>query len=225
MLKEANLEVEIREDLGKNRVNRLRKSGKIPGIIYGGDLPAVPISLSVKDFKELLKKRIHENTIFYLKVKGGENPKPALIQNYQIHPVTGEILHIDFIRIDMEKPVKVKVPIEFTGIPVGVKQGGYQDIHLREVHLEAKPKDIPECIKVDVTKLELGNFLRAGEIPIPENCKLLENPDTVIVRVGIPKAVTVEEEKPREEVKEPEVIGKGKKEEEEGEEKEEEKTK
>lgn len=225
MLKEANLEVEIREDLGKNKVNRLRKSGKIPGIIYGGDLPAVPISLSLKDFKELLKQHIHENTIFYLKVKGGENPKPALIQNYQIHPVTGEILHIDFIRIDMEKPVKVKVPIEFTGTPVGVKQGGYQDIHLREVHIEAKPKDIPETISIDITKLELGSYLKASDIPVPENCKLLENPETVIVRVGIPKAVAVEEEKPREEAKEPEVIGKGKKEEEEGEEKEEEKSK
>lgn len=225
MLREANLEVEIREDLGKNKINKLRRSGKIPGIIYGGELPAVPISLSAQDFKELLKKHIHENTIFYLKVRGGENPKPALIQNYQIHPVTGEILHIDFIRIDMEKPVKVKVPIEFVGTPIGVKQGGFQDIHLREIHLEAKPKDIPESISLDITKLELGSYLKAGNISVPENCKLLENPETVIIRVGIPKAVAVEEEKPKEEVKEPEVIGKGKKEEEEEEKEEEEKSK
>lgn len=218
MLKEANLEVEIREDLGKNKVNSLRKMGKIPGIIYGGDLPAMPISLKLKDFKELLKQKIHENTIFYLKVKGGENPKPALIQNYQIHPETGEILHIDFIRIDMEKEVTVKVPIEFVGTPAGVKQGGYQDINLREIHIQTKAKEIPEKITLDISSLELGKYLKAGDIKIPENCKLKENPETVIIRIGIPKVVAVEEEKPKEEAKEPEVISKGKKEEEKAEE-------
>jgi len=214
MLKEAHLEVEIREDSGKNKVSKLRKMGKIPAIIYGGELPTLPITFQSKDFKELLKQHIHENTIFYLKVKGGENPKPALIQNYQIHPTTGEILHIDFLRIDMEKPVTVRVPIEFIGTPVGVKQGGYQDINLREIHLEAKPKEIPEKLVLDISNLEMGKYLKAKDISIPQNCKLKENPETVIVRIGVPKAVAVEEEKPKEEVKEPEVISKGKKEEE-----------
>lgn len=223
MLKEASLDVEIREDSGKNKVNKLRKMGKIPAIVYGEDLPVMPISISSKDFKELLKKHIHENTIFYLKVKEGEKPRPTLIHNYQIHPVTGEILHIDFIRIDMEKPVKVRIPIEFVGTPVGVKQGGFQDVNLREITIESKPKEIPEKVVLDISNLELGAYLKASKIVLPENCKLMESPETVVVRIGIPKAVPVEEEKPKEELKEPEVISKGKKEEEE--EGEEEKTK
>lgn len=214
MLKEVNLDVEIREDSGKNKVKKLRKMGKIPAIIYGGDLPTLPISLFAKDFKELLKKHIHENTIFFLKVKEGEKPKPVLIQNYQINPVTNEIIHIDFIRIDMEKPVKVKVPIEFIGTAVGIKQGGFQDVYSREIYVEVMPKDIPEKLTLDISKLEIGDYIKAGKVPLPENCKLIENPETMIIRIGTPKAVAVEEEKPKEEIKEPEVLTKGKKEEE-----------
>lgn len=214
MLKEVNLDVEIREDSGKNKVKKLRKMGKIPAIIYGGDLPTLPISVLSEDFKELLKKHIHENTIFFLKVKEGEKPKPVLIQDYQINPVTNEIIHIDFIRIDMEKPVKVKVPIEFIGTPVGVKQGGFQDVHLREIQIETKPKDIPEKLTLDISKLEIGEYIKAGKVPMPENCKLIENPENMIIRIGIPKAAVIEKEEIKEEIKEPEVITKGKKEEE-----------
>lgn len=214
MLKEVNLDVEIREDSGKNKVKKLRKMGKIPAIIYGGDLPTLPISLLAKDFKELLKKHIHENTIFFLKVKEGEKPKPVLIQDYQISPVSNEIIHIDFIRIDMEKPVKVKVPIEFIGTAVGIKQGGFQDVYSREIYVEVMPKDIPEKLTLDISKLEIGDYIKAGKVPLPENCKLIENPETMIIRIGTPKALAVEEEKPKEEIKEPEVLTKGKKEEE-----------
>ncbi len=218
MLKEATLDVEIREKSGKIAKKKLRKMGKIPGIIYGGDLPALPISFSKSDFKELLKKKVHENTIFHIKVKDGENPKPALIHSYQIHPITREIIHIDFIRIEMDKPVKLRVPLEFIGTPIGIKEGGFLDINLREVHIEAKPKDIPEKIELDISSLKLGENIKAGKIPMPENCKLAENPETVILRIGVPKTITVEEA-PKEEVKEPEVITKGKKEEEKEEEK------
>lgn len=223
MLREAHLIVEIREKFGKIPSKKIRKEGKIPAILYGGDLPAMPISILEKDFKELLRKKIHENTIFYLKVKEGENPKPALIKDYQIDPVTGKIIHIDFIRISMEKPIKVKVPVELVGTPLGVKQGGFLDVHLREISIETTPKDMPEKIEIDISSLKIGGYIKAANIPLPENCKLLESPDTIIVRIGVPKTISIEEEKLKEEAKEPEVITKGKKEEEEEKEEEEKK--
>jgi large subunit ribosomal protein L25 len=220
MLKEVTLEVEIRETAGKIANRKLKAQKRIPAIIYGGDRPAVPVTVSADDMEKMLREHIHENTIFHIKIPGSDQPKPALIHDYQIDTLSHRLLHIDFLRIDMETPVHVKIPVILQGIPAGVKVGGLQEFLMREVGITCLPKDIPESITLDISPLELHASIKAGQLSLPEGVKLYMSPETAVVRIVAPRMEVVEVAPVAAagEAAEPEVIGKGKKEAEEGEE-------
>jgi len=214
MHKEVTLSVEVREGSGKIANRKLRHAGRIPAVIYGGDRPAVPVTVSRDDMAKLLRLHVHENTIFHLQVAGSDAPKPTLVHDYQVDSLTHEILHLDFLRIDMDKPVNLKIPIVIQGTAAGTKMGGILEFLIREVEVTCLPANIPESITLDVSPLQIFNTVKAGALPLPETVKLHGSPDTMIVRVAAPKAeevaAPVAEAAP--ETAEPEVIGKGKKE-------------
>jgi large subunit ribosomal protein L25 len=215
MHKEVTLSVEVREGSGKIANRKLRHAGRIPAVIYGGDRPAVPVTVSKDDMAKLLRQHVHENTIFHLQVAGSDAPKPALVHDYQVDSLTHEILHLDFLRIDMDKPVNLKVPVLIQGTAVGTKMGGIMEFLVREIEITCLPSDIPESIPLDVTPLQLMQTVKAGQIGLPEKVKLHSSPDTMIVRIAAPKAEEVAAPAAAEaapESAEPEVIGKGKKE-------------
>lgn len=215
MHKEVTLSVEVREGSGKIANRKLRHAGRIPAVIYGGDRPAVPVTVSKDDMAKLLRQHVHENTIFHLQVAGSDAPKPALVHDYQVDSLTHEILHLDFLRIDMDKPVNLKVPVLIQGTAVGTKMGGILEFLVREIEVTCLPVDIPESIPLDVTPLQLMQTVKAGQIGLPEKVKLHSSPDTMIVRIAAPKAEEVTAPAAAEaapETAEPEVIGKGKKE-------------
>ena len=215
MHKEVTLSVEVREGSGKIANRKLRHAGRIPAVIYGGDRPAVPVTVSRDDMAKLLREHVHENTIFHLQVAGSDAPKPTLVHDYQVDSLTHEILHLDFLRIDMNKPVHLKIPIVVQGTAAGTKMGGILEFLIREVEVACLPTDIPESIIVDVSPLQIFNTIKAGQLPLPENVKLSSSPEMMIVRVSAPKAEEVAAPAAAEaapEAAEPEVIGKGKKE-------------
>jgi large subunit ribosomal protein L25 len=219
MLKEVNLDVEIREGAGKIAARKLRHVERIPAIIYGGDRPAVPVSVSKDTMDKLLREHIHENTIFHLNIPGSDEARPALIHDYQIDTLTHRLLHIDFLRIDMQTAVNVKIPVLLQGTPAGVKVGGLLEFLTREIAITCLPKDIPESIALDISPLELHTSIKAGQLPLPESVKLHMSSDTTVVRIVAPRVEAVEAAPvAAAEAAEPEVIAKGKKEAEEGEE-------
>lgn len=214
MHKEVTLNVEVREGSGKIASRKLRHGGKIPAVIYGGDRPAVPVTVSRDDMHKLLREHVHENTIFHLQVAGSDAPKPALVHDYQVDSLTQEILHLDFLRIDMDKPVHLKIPVVVQGTAVGTKMGGILEFLVREVEVACLPTVIPESIAVDVTPLQIFQTIKAGQLPLPEGVKLNSSSEMMIVRVAAPKAeeVAAPAAEAAPETAEPEVIGKGKKE-------------
>lgn len=216
MHKEVTLSVEVREGSGKIANRKLRHAGRIPAVIYGGDRPAVPVTVSRDDMKKLLREHVHENTIFHLQVAGSDAPKPALVHDYQVDNLTHEILHLDFLRIDMDKPVNLKVPVSIQGTAIGTKMGGLLEFLIREIEVTCLPSDIPDSIDLDVTSLQIFDTVKAGQLTLPETVKLHSSPDTMIVRVSAPKAeaepVPAAAEAAPAAAAEPEVIGKGKKE-------------
>jgi large subunit ribosomal protein L25 len=143
--------------------------------------------------------------------------EPAILKDWLVDPVTGNLLHVDLLRVAMDVRMRVKVPVHTFGEPAGVKQqGGVFEIVTREVEIECLPAEIPTEFKADVSGLMLGQQLRAGDLPIPSNLKLVTDPERVLAHVV---ALRVEEEKPADAVAadaaapaEPEVIKKGKKE-------------
>jgi len=215
MSEALTVEAEPREDFGKNAARRTRRSGRIPGVVYGGGGPVIPVTVDPEGIHEVLHSESGHNAIFTLQVRG-KAPARAMVRDWQLEPVKGRLLHVDFVRIALDTRLKLKVAIHVTGEPQGVKvQGGIFEFVLREVEVECLPDDIPEAITVDVTPLSLGQSLRVSDLAISPKVKVLTEPTRVVAHVVALKA---EEEKPAEVAEaapaEPEVIRKGKAEEE-----------
>ena len=221
MAEAITVEAETREEFGKNEARRMRRSGRIPAVVYGAGGPALSIAVDPRKILAVLQSESGHNAIFTLEIHG-KAPVRVMIRDWQAEPVRGDLLHVDMMRIARDAKLRVKVPVHITGEAKGVKvQDGILEPLLREVELECLPDDIPDHITVDVTELMLGQSLRVANLPVGEKVKVLTDPNRVVVHVVALRAVA--EEAPAPEVAaaapaEPEVIRKGKAEAEEGEE-------
>jgi large subunit ribosomal protein L25 len=215
----ANIVVEAapRSDRGKNEARRLRQTGHVPAVLYGGKGEAITLTVKTKEITSILRSESGHNTLFQVSLSGKQ--QPAIVKAWQVDPVSGNLLHVDLLRVAMDVRMRVKVPVHTFGEPAGVKQqGGIFETVTREVEIECLPADIPAEFRMDVSELMIGKHLRVSELPIDAaKMKLITDPDRVIAHVV---ALRAEEEKPAEVVAaeaaavpaEPEVIKKGKKE-------------
>ena len=218
MKRDITITAKHRDTRGKNEARRLRVQGLTPAVVYGAGQDAVAVAVNPREVNKILHSGTGLNTIFDLSIDGSATP--VMIVDHQNDPVRDNLLHVDLKRIDLTKPIDVKVPVLFTGDPKGVKlQGGLLEIIKREIEIEVLPDDIPDHFTVEVGELMIGQNVRAGSIPLPENMKLTSPPDQVLAHVV---ALRAEETPAAAETiaaapaagAEPEVIKKGKKEEE-----------
>jgi large subunit ribosomal protein L25 len=210
------VEAAPRANRGKNEARRLRQTGKVPAVLYGGKDEAVTLAVNAKQVGAILRSASGHNTIFQVDL--GSQQQPAILKDWQVDPLSGRLLHVDLLRVAMDVRMRVQVPVHAFGEPSGVKvQGGVFEVVTREVEIECLPAEIPTEFRVDVSGLMLGQQLRASDLPMDTaKMKLITDPDRVLAHVV---ALRVEEEKPAEAVAaeaatpaEPELIKKGKKE-------------
>ncbi len=204
---------ERREGLGKNAARRLRQQGFVPAVLYGEAKAATALVLNKKDIIQIMKLESRENTIF--KVAFDEESVDAMIKELQVDPTTDEIIHADLIRISMDKPIRVTVPIVHSGEPIGVKtEGGFVDFTTREVEVECLPRDIPESIGIEISGLHIHQSFKVADLTVPAGLRIITDPSTVLITVSLPhKEEEFPGEKPAEEAvaeegAEPEVIKK-----------------
>ncbi|MBI2956372.1 MAG: 50S ribosomal protein L25 [Acidobacteria bacterium] len=210
------VEAEPRSGRGKNTARQLRRQGQIPAVVYGGKQEPLSLSVDPRLVEKVLHSEAGQNALITLQVKG-HGKASAMIRETQLEPVKGTLLHVDFLRVAMDVRLKVKVPVEVRGEPVGVKQqGGILVLEQREVEVECLPGDIPDHFQVDVSELAINQGFRVGDLVVDNRkLRILTDAERVIAHVMPPRA---EEEKPAEEVvaavaaetAEPEVIRKGK---------------
>jgi large subunit ribosomal protein L25 len=214
MRKDITVVAEPRATRGKNAARRLRAGGRVPAVLYGAGRPATPITVDPKQIDRILSSSTGHNTIFDVKVDGQESC-PAMIVDWQHHPIHGRLLHVDFERIDMNRKLRVKVPVHIEGEARGVKQqGGLMEVVTREIEVECLPDRIPEHFAVDVRRLLIGQNLRASDVPLGEGIELKSSPDTVICHViALRTSQVTEVAKAEAGPAEPEVVKKGKAEE------------
>ena len=220
---EAILEATIRDSRGKNEARRTRREGQVPGVLYGagGDASrteAKAIAVQPKALLKILHSQSGANTLILLKLDG-EGDARVLVKEYQIDPVTHQLLHADFYRINMNRPLRVTIPVIVKGEAKGVKQqGGLLEFIRREIEIECLPADIPEHLEVDVSELMLHQGIRVREVATNVKWKPLSDPDMMIVHVISPKAeevvATTDVVAAPVATAEPELIKKGKKEDE-----------
>jgi large subunit ribosomal protein L25 len=220
MSQEVTIEVERRETAGKAASGRLRKADLIPAVVYGGEKEPISIQVPRKLLISVFKDGGSENRIFLLKLAGTAQSRHAMIRDMQVDPVTNQVAHVDFMRIDMTRRIRVKVHLELVGIAYGVKtEGGLLDFVTREVEVECLPTAIPHEIKLDVSEVKIGEHLEVRHIQLPEGVTMLEDADKVVVSVAHAKLeveapAAAEGAAAEGAAAEPEVIAKGKKEEE-----------
>jgi large subunit ribosomal protein L25 len=220
---EAILEASARNTIGKNEARRTRREGLVPAVLYGaaGDgagKEATAIAVNPRALLKILHSESGANTLISLKLAGKGDAR-VLVKEYQLDPVTHEVLHADFYRVAMDRVIQVTIPVVVKGEPKGVKQqGGVLEFIRREIEIECLPGDIPENVEIDVSELMLHQGIRVREIATDPKWKPVSEPDLMLVHVIMPKAE--EAPAPAEAAAaapavpaEPEVIKRGKKEE------------
>jgi large subunit ribosomal protein L25 len=215
---DARLEAVKRDTFGKNEARRLRATGKIPAILYGGSpkngMQVTHMAVDPKQLMAILHSESGANTLIGLKV--GDEDVRVLVKEYQLDPVSHKLLHADFYRVAMDKPLTVTVPIVVKGEARGVKQqGGLLDFVHREVEIQCLPADIPEHIEIDVTELLIGQSIRLRDAATNPKWTPVTDPDVMLVHLVTPRAVAEpaaaeEAAAPEAAPAEPEVIKKGK---------------
>lgn len=217
MRKDITIEAQPRDSRGKNEARRLRAAGSAPGVVYGPGGDAIPVTVNPKEVTRILHSKTGHNTIFNVRVNG--ETSPVMIVDWQNDPIKDYLLHVDLKRIDLTARIRVKVPVQTTGEPKGVKiQGGLHEVVSREIEIECLPDEIPEQFSIDVAELMIGQSVRASQVALSGSMQLVSNPEAVISHVVALKAEA--EPAPAAEgaapaaTAEPEVIKKGKKEEE-----------
>jgi len=218
-MSEITIEVNQREETGKNANRRLRAAGFIPAVVYGGGRDSIAIQVEKNVIQELLRQEGGEHAVFLLKLAGTAESRHTMVREVAIDAVSRQIIHIDFQRVLMTEKVKVMVGIELVGTSEGVKnEEGVLDFITREVEIESLPGDIPPKLTLDVSALHVGEHLEAKNLEIPADVELLEEPGRVIVSVAHSRVSEVVEEAEageeeelllEAEAEEPEVIGRG----------------
>jgi large subunit ribosomal protein L25 len=212
---DATLQGIKRGSRGKNEARRHRAAGRLPAVVYGGGDPLV-ITVEPKALSRILHSESGANTLITLSVDG-ESDSRVLVKEYQLDPITRDLLHADFYRVAMDRPITVTVSIVLKGEPKGVKQqDGILDFVQREVEIECLPGDIPEHIEIDVSDLALNEGVRLRDVVKDVKWTPVSDLDTLLAHV-VPLRVVAEEPAPAAEPAavatapaEPEVIKKGK---------------
>ena len=208
---------EMREQAGKGVARQLRRQGKIPAVLYGQE-ECLLLTLDPDGVRKILRSHAAGTALVSLTVTGTKSKtnRTALLRDYQVDPVSGQILHADLFEISMDKPIRVKVPVSVIGgVPQGVKDGGVLHHNLRQLNIECLPSALPDHIEVDASQLGIAQGIHVRELGQREGTRFLDEGDQMVVSVAAPMSdaklealltagVTAEEGK------EPEVLAKGK---------------
>jgi large subunit ribosomal protein L25 len=185
------LSAQQRTQLGNGPTRRLRREGKVPGIVYSPGEHSLTLAVGSRELRRALADGGRTGVIDL--TLDGDRTRPVLIKEWQFDPVRGDVTHIDFQEVDLTVEVQTTVAIALVGSPIGVREGGVLDQPLREVEVSALPDALPEAIEVDVSALEVGSSVSVSDIVPPSGVEILSDPETTVASV-VPPMVEVEPE-------------------------------
>ena len=190
-MKQISLTASPRQETGKGAARRVRAQGMIPGIVYGPTVAPINVAVTEADLRTAMRAQSGGISILDLDVAGTK--QKVLLREVQRDPVTSHVVHVDFHAISMDKPINISVPINFVGSPIGMKEGGIQQIIMRELDISCLPANIPEHVEVDVTNLAIGESIHVRDLNIPDVEILAEERRTVVV-ISAPTVVKTADE-------------------------------
>lgn len=189
---EQKLTAEKRDASGKGVARKLRAAGRVPAVLYGHGMDAMPLSVDARELFHILHTGAGANVLVDLLVDGRNHL--ALPREVQQDHVRGRLLHVDFLAVRRDVKVAVDVRVEVVGESPGVKSGGVLEHHLWELHVECFPQDVPDSIPADISELQVGDSLKVTDLRIPEAVTVLTPADESVLAVVTPQVRVVEEE-------------------------------
>jgi large subunit ribosomal protein L25 len=187
-LETLEIQVDVRD--GDAKAKRLRRLGKVPGVLYGPKTQAVALQLDKKEFSTRVAGLEGSHLVRFKSKCGALSEKVALVKDMQFHPISGEVMHADFYEVDLSAKIRVHVPLHFVGKAAGVVRGGILQPVVREIEVECLPMDIPEFFNVEVSALDIGDSAHIEDLSMPEGVTALHPGKFTLVTVVPP---TVEE--------------------------------
>jgi large subunit ribosomal protein L25 len=210
-----DLSATVREQAGKGAARSMRRAGKVPAVLYGQG-ECLLLSINPDGLVKILKSHVGSTALISLTVTGAKSKptRTALLRDFQVDPVSGDLLHVDLFEVSMSKPIRVKVPIQVVGgVPAGVKEGGVLHHNMRELLVECLPAAMPDHVEVDASALNIGDGIHLKELLTREGVRYMDDPDQMVVSVAAPmseaklEALLTSSAGP---AAEPEVMAKGK---------------
>ncbi len=195
----ALLSAKKRSGLGKGANRRLRLEETVPGVFYSTSGENIPVQIAARAFSKIFSM-VGRTTVFNLEIEadGKKTVYPVLIWDTQRHPVKNIYTHVDFYGVDLDKPVKVIVPLEFTGVARGTKVGGKLETYREQVQLMAKPFAMPSKVTVDISGMDIGTTLQIADLELPAGVRAAYDSNYAIVSVLMPGSGDNSDETPAE---------------------------
>lgn len=190
------IEAQRRPARPKALKTKLRKQGRVPGVFYGNRKSPELVHV---DEGELLRCLQHGAATSVIELQLENQTYPVIIREWQRDELKNKLLHVDFYAVEMDEPVDTEVPLVLEGEPKGVKVGGVLQQQVREVEIRVLPDRIPEALTLDVSKMEIGDTVTLRDVPLPDDVKLLSDPDEVVATVARPQVGDTDEGADREE--------------------------
>jgi large subunit ribosomal protein L25 len=194
----TKVNVEVRGGTGKGGSRKVRAAGKVPGVVYGRKREPIAVTFNEKELLTSLDKEKRRNTVLTLSIAGAAGGQAeevtAMVREAQINPLSRRLVHVDFLRVDIDAEVHVTVPVVLTGKAIGTTNGGQLHQSLHTVPVAAKPAAIPTKLEVDVTALEIGDALHISDLKLGAGVRVLLDARDAIASVVAPKAEKVEAE-------------------------------
>jgi large subunit ribosomal protein L25 len=187
----TKLSIDTREASSSRATRRLRREGRVPGVLYGGGDEPLAFAVNERELRHALAAR---GAVVELQIDGSATP--AVLKDSQIHPVRGETLHVDFLRVDLRQSISATVPLEFVGAEdaPGAREGGVLEYVTREVTIEALPNDIPQAIQVDVSGMAVNDTLLLSAVTPPDGVTLTDDLEETVVATLTPPSIDAEAE-------------------------------
>jgi len=188
-MKSVSINGIARVDLGKKFAKQLRKDDNVPCVVYGGKEDPIHFYAHANEFRKI----VYTPNVYLIDIVVGDNQFRSIMGDIQFHPVTDQILHIDFLRVFDDQPVCLNIPVTLSGNSIGVRNGGRLALNMRRVLIESQQDHLPESIELDITELRIGQSIRISDLSM-DNVTFLGNQEDVVVAVKTARAALVEEE-------------------------------
>jgi large subunit ribosomal protein L25 len=194
-LEKIDLNATARTGTGNGPARVMRRDGRVPAILYGRNTEPMLLSVNIHELELVLKKHSINQVLLNLVINnGGTVAKPAMIKELQTHPVSRKYLHVDFYEIDMQRKIRVDIPVVATGKSIGVENGGVVQVVRRDLEVLCLPGEIPESSIIDITNLDMGDSVHVKEIPLPEGVEIPADVNFTVLTILSPRVEVEAEE-------------------------------